>query len=243
MKQEELYKDIYADKLTKLIFRYRWIYEKFLFGVKNKKILELGCPASGGIIQFLKSDNEVYGADISESSVEILKTKGIKSFLINLNEGTIPFKDKYFDTIIFIGTIEHLYNPQHGMEEVKRVLKTNGTLLISIPNPSTGHYQIYPKLYTHKQFKIFLNKNGFKVKKFKKYGICFPFYNFFVKSSKVKTKVDTYVDNWFIGALVYLLSYLPRPKAFGWSWIYECVNLDKKSDSEEYMKDFTTLYK
>ncbi|MDD5650702.1 MAG: class I SAM-dependent methyltransferase [Candidatus Nanoarchaeia archaeon] len=243
MKQEEIYKDIYADKLTKLVFRYRWIYEKFLFGFKNKKILELGCPGSGGIIQFLKNDNEVYGADISESSVKILKSKGFKSFLINLNEGTIPFKDKYFDDIIFIGTIEHLYNPQHGMEEVKRVLKTNGTLLISIPNPATGHYQIYPKLYTHKQFKIYLAKNGFKVRRFKKYGICFPFYNWFVKSSKVKGKVDTYVDNWVIGALVYLLSYIPRPKSFGWSWIYECTNLDKKNDSEEYMKDFTTLYK
>ena len=161
MKQEELYKDIYADKLTKLVFRYRWIYEKFLFGIKNKKILELGCPASGGIIQFLKENNEVYGADISESSVKILKKKGINSFLINLNEGKIPFEDKYFDIIIFIGTIEHLYNPQHCMEEIKRVLKFNGTLLVSIPNPTTGHYQIYPKLYTHKQFKTLFIKKWF----------------------------------------------------------------------------------
>ena len=243
MKQEELYKDIYGDRLTKMILRYRWIYEHFLFGVKNKKILELGCPSTGGIIQFLKNDNEVYGADISKSAVEILKKRGIKSFLVNLNEGKIPFKNKYFDVIVFIGTIEHLYNPQHGMEEVKRVLKTNGTLLISIPNPLTGHYQIYPKLYTDKQFRIFLSKNGFKVKRFKKYGICFPFYNFFVKKSSVKNKVDRYVDNWFLGALVYLLSYIPRPKIFGWSWVYECINLDTKNQNYEYVKDFSKLYR
>lgn len=243
MKQEELYKDIYGDKLTKMILRYRWIYENFLFGLKNKKILELGCPANGGIIQFLSADNEVYGADISQSSIKLLKKKGINSFLINLNDDKIPFKDKYFDIVLLIGTIEHLYNPQHGMEEIKRVLKTNGILLISIPNPSTGHYQIYPKMYTHKHFKIYLSKNGFKVKKFKKYGICFPFYNIFVKSHIIKNKVDNFVDNWFLGALVYLLSYVPRPKSFGWSWIYECINLDTKKESDEYIKDFFKLYK
>jgi len=45
------------------------------------------------------------------------------------------FKNKSFDTIIAGETIEHLENPSAFLREAKKVLKDDGVLLISTPNP------------------------------------------------------------------------------------------------------------
>jgi SAM-dependent methyltransferase len=45
------------------------------------------------------------------------------------------FREKSFDTIIAGETIEHLENPSQFLREAKKVLKDNGLLLISTPNP------------------------------------------------------------------------------------------------------------
>lgn len=45
------------------------------------------------------------------------------------------FPESSFDTIIAGETIEHLENPPQFLREAKRVLKDDGVLLISTPNP------------------------------------------------------------------------------------------------------------
>ena len=46
----------------------------------------------------------------------------------------MPFKDKTFDSIVAGDVIEHLENPSKFLRECKRVLKNDGTLVISTPN-------------------------------------------------------------------------------------------------------------
>ena len=51
-----------------------------------------------------------------------------------MNEG-IPFDDKTADYIICLEVMEHLENATFFIKELKRVLKDDGKLIISVPNP------------------------------------------------------------------------------------------------------------
>jgi SAM-dependent methyltransferase len=44
---------------------------------------------------------------------------------------TLPFKDSEFENILCTEVLEHLHTPERAIAEMKRVLKPNGTLLLS----------------------------------------------------------------------------------------------------------------
>nr|WP_274378796.1 class I SAM-dependent methyltransferase [Sulfolobus islandicus] len=47
------------------------------------------------------------------------------------------FKDEYFDVILLIDVIEHLFYTDDAINEIKRVLKEKGIVVISTPNLSS----------------------------------------------------------------------------------------------------------
>jgi len=74
--------------------------------------------------------------------------------------------DNYFDIIFAFEVFEHFANPQHAIEEIYRLLKEKGTLLISTPNRLTYHWPrlFYPTLFEQNEFENFLRINNFEVK-------------------------------------------------------------------------------
>jgi len=46
----------------------------------------------------------------------------------------LPFRDCVFDKILCMEVLEHLSSPSKGIMEMRRVLKGDGTLVISVPN-------------------------------------------------------------------------------------------------------------
>ncbi|MBI4721861.1 MAG: class I SAM-dependent methyltransferase [Candidatus Stahlbacteria bacterium] len=47
----------------------------------------------------------------------------------------LPFGDKVFDTVLCTEVIEHLKNDKKAMNEMGRVLRDKGTLILSVPHP------------------------------------------------------------------------------------------------------------
>jgi ubiquinone/menaquinone biosynthesis C-methylase UbiE len=45
----------------------------------------------------------------------------------------LPFKDESFDIVTAFEVIEHLYDPQKALGEIRRILKMDGIALISTP--------------------------------------------------------------------------------------------------------------
>ncbi len=53
----------------------------------------------------------------------------------NLNEEGWPFQDGYFDVVIFTEVLEHIFNrPTDVLNEVRRVMRQQGLLILSVPN-------------------------------------------------------------------------------------------------------------
>jgi 2-polyprenyl-3-methyl-5-hydroxy-6-metoxy-1,4-benzoquinol methylase len=72
--------------------------------------------------------------------------------------------DDFFDTVLCFETIEHLTNPYNCLLHIKKMLKTNGTLYLSVPHQATEHNTIYPSLiYPADNFVQFLRQMAFEV--------------------------------------------------------------------------------
>lgn len=100
---------------------------------KDKRILDVGCY-NGRIGILLKAGgNKVFGGDLSEAAVRMAQEKGIVCLKADAAE-SLPFKDKTFDVVLAAELIEHVFNLDNFILEIKRVLKTDGSLVLSTPN-------------------------------------------------------------------------------------------------------------
>lgn len=82
---------------------------------------------------------------------------------------TFPFEDASFDGVISNQVLEHVFNPDEFLNEIFRVLKPQGKLLISVPFVWDEHLQPmdYAR-YSSFGLKSLLEKNGFIVEELHK---------------------------------------------------------------------------
>lgn len=127
----------------------RWILDTYLPGMKNRRIVEVGIGGEGGLSRILSPDNDVYGVDISRSAVRNCAKMGINVQLCDLSADKIALPDASVDIVIGLEVFEHFANPQAALEELWRILKADGILLISVPTPWSYHW---PRLFYPAQF-------------------------------------------------------------------------------------------
>jgi len=100
---------------------------------EDSLVLEVGCGA-GHILERIKN-GKLYGADISAVQIERAKKRlGDKAELIKCAGESLPFPDKFFDRILCTEVIEHVLDSIPLLNEMKRVMKDEGILSLSIPN-------------------------------------------------------------------------------------------------------------
>ncbi len=99
----------------------------------NKKILDIAC-GSGKFIEVASEFIESYGIDISEVAIGIAKKRIPKAnFRVGESEN-LPYDDNFFDFITCFGSLEHFIDMDKALREMKRVIKPDGKLFISVPN-------------------------------------------------------------------------------------------------------------
>ncbi len=76
---------------------------------------------------------EIYGIDIVADNHPV-GYKEVKR--VDLNTGHIPYEDGFFDAVTMGCVLAHVANPIQLMSELHRVLKPNGYLVFSSPNPN-----------------------------------------------------------------------------------------------------------
>jgi len=76
----------------------------------------------------------------------------------------IPFEDSYFDSIFSAEVFEHLFNLEEILDELNRVLKPGGKMLVSVPFVWDEHEIPYDfGRYTSFGIKHLLEKHGFEL--------------------------------------------------------------------------------
>jgi len=100
------------------------------------KILDIGCKHAF-LCDFLEEKGihcDYHGLDISDKVIEALKHKKGSFQVCDVMKG-LPFEDRQFDYIFCLEVLEHVENPTFLLNQFHRVLKDDGTILLSVPNP------------------------------------------------------------------------------------------------------------
>lgn len=99
----------------------------------DNKVLDIGCYDGTVGSKLIKKGNDVYGIEINREVIEISKQKGIKVITQDI-ECQFGFENNFFDVVVAAELIEHILDTDFFIEEIKRVLKPDGILVLTTPN-------------------------------------------------------------------------------------------------------------
>jgi SAM-dependent methyltransferase len=117
---------------------------------KKGCFLDVGCGTGIALNMISKKNKNVYGIEISQTSVKVCKSKKLNCQ--QYDGETIPFKDSFFDVVGSFNVLEHTDNPVSFLNENLRVLKNKGYLFVVCPNflSTTNNYHYHTKGITRK---------------------------------------------------------------------------------------------
>jgi ubiquinone/menaquinone biosynthesis C-methylase UbiE len=105
--------------------------------VEGERCLEIGAAEGWMSRDIAGRVQELVCADIALSYLARAQKSGLKATFVRLDAHTLPFPDDYFDCVVLTEVIEHLVSPYTALEDIHRVLKPSGVLIISTPNLMT----------------------------------------------------------------------------------------------------------
>ena len=101
----------------------------------EEKILDSGC-ANGRLYEILKEKKiDYYGIDISENLIKIAQNKYPEAKFQVANALNLPFQDNFFDKVFSISVLHNIPSKEFKiqyLQEIKRVLKPNGFLILRV---------------------------------------------------------------------------------------------------------------
>jgi methionine biosynthesis protein MetW len=110
----------------------------------NGRMLDIGC-GDGYITKLIsrKTGCEPHGIDISRNAVKIARKRGIRAKEADMNEGKIPYPDDYFDVVFCGDILEHIYDTEVLLDNIHRVLKPGGCMVVSVPNIASWYNRVF----------------------------------------------------------------------------------------------------
>lgn len=99
-------------------------------------------PAQSAYIASLLPKTEYHLVDIDRERVQLAQNKGFSAEVCDLGTQRLSFKSDSLDLIYMAEVIEHIYNTDHALKEIFRVLKTGGHLILTTPNLSAWYNRV-----------------------------------------------------------------------------------------------------
>ena len=143
-----------------------------------KDYLDFGCN-TGALHYVLKRFNNkarYIGVDINREAIKIASQHSLKCQ--HFDGYNSPFSSGSFDCVVMNHCIGHIENPRQALSEIRRLMKSNGKLLIATPNRGFKRSKIIKNLFNKYQpdktvlryfsqnsLKLLLQKNNFEINK------------------------------------------------------------------------------
>jgi ubiquinone/menaquinone biosynthesis C-methylase UbiE len=99
--------------------------------------LDLGCGPGQYMVHLSRLGFDCCGADISEEMLQIAREKIPASPFVKWIHSdcrNVPVEDQFFDLILCIGVLEYLSDDLSGLQEIQRLIKPSGGVILTFPN-------------------------------------------------------------------------------------------------------------
>ena len=99
-------------------------------------IADIGCGPGGllDVVGEICGEARLYGCDLSFRQCTRAAQRRFRPRVCQADVECLPYKDDAFDYVFMIEVLDHLFSPDQALREVRRVLKPNGCLIVSVPN-------------------------------------------------------------------------------------------------------------
>src|SRR5438477_4990335 len=106
------------------------------------ELLDVGC-GSGTLLSLLKRRGfRGRGVDFSSEAAAIAKSEnGLDVSVGSLDE--VHFPDRSFDVVTLFHVMEHVTNPRGVLNEVSRMLRPEGAVVLQVPNIESWQFKIF----------------------------------------------------------------------------------------------------
>nr|RNJ65363.1 MAG: class I SAM-dependent methyltransferase [Leptolyngbya sp. IPPAS B-1204] len=134
-KLQDFYEEVYQEYALKELgdfdgYERNQILKKIYLDGNNKCILDLGAGNGRTSRFFLEKGYEVYALEWTTAGASKLTELGIK----DIEDVPYPYRNNFFDDIFWGDNIEHLFFPEQVAQEIYRILRPGGRLVLSTPN-------------------------------------------------------------------------------------------------------------
>lgn len=112
--------------------------------LRPRRLLDVGC-GSGYLAKLLKARVPglvIHGVDISQVALERARNQLDHVWQVDLDRADLPVPSEHYDTVTCIEVLEHLYDPDHALREIARVLPPGGRTVITVPNLAYWRYRL-----------------------------------------------------------------------------------------------------
>lgn len=109
----------------------------------NVRVLDIGCGNCESLAFYQSRGCKVYGIDVDPNVKQLSIKNGFSVHIGDIK--TAEYDAGYFDYVTLDQVIEHLLDPLETLKEICRVLKNDGALIISTPNPEGWGRYIFRK--------------------------------------------------------------------------------------------------
>jgi len=134
-KDYDLIADAFSKKREKIWPEMKFLFDDYL--IPGEKVLDLGC-GNGRFYELTKEKKVSYiGVDISEKLIKIAKERYPEVKFLTADALNLPFPNNYFDKVYAIALLHHIPSKEYRLkvlEELKRVLKEEGLLFLTVWN-------------------------------------------------------------------------------------------------------------
>lgn len=138
----------------------------------GRLLLDIGC-GDGRFLERLIPHHRVRGIDFNPRAIHAATEKGINAYALSLEDYRAQFPSDEYDVITLFHVLEHVSEPGRFIEILKRCLRRDGLLGVSVPNPNrwtlfwTREAWDYPPHHLTRwdetALTSFLRKHGFEV--------------------------------------------------------------------------------
>ncbi|OGL47141.1 MAG: hypothetical protein A2W05_03555 [Candidatus Schekmanbacteria bacterium RBG_16_38_10] len=113
--------------------KYRYYGEIIdLIQPQGKRILDVGCGVMSFMNLICSNEGEFFGIDPLMDDYKSLYTTDSRVKWLQSKGERLPFDSNYFDVVVCSNVLDHVEKPNIVMQEISRVLKSSGRLLLTV---------------------------------------------------------------------------------------------------------------
>lgn len=114
--------------------------------LQGARVLEIGTGAGTDARAIVRLGGEYFGINVDAGSSDMTRTAlevfGVPGEVRRASALNIPYSDNSFDVVYSFGVLHHIPAVAGAVEEIQRVLKPSGSLVIMLYNRTSINYQL-----------------------------------------------------------------------------------------------------